>query len=95
MEKPKDEQMPHYMEWAQTSMGNTITKKMENQEPKATTVLGTERKQKVSVSYTLKAFGMNVKKLEDAGWLTKEEAEGIKKIHKKIVEKWMKSEMGL
>lgn len=40
---------------------------------------GTERKQKVSVTYTLRAFGENVKKMYELELLTREEAEqGLK-----------------
>lgn len=54
-------------------------KRPENESENAQTKTEGERKQKVSVTYTLRAFGENLKKLYELGLLTKEQAkEGAK-----------------
>lgn len=40
------------------------------------------KKQKVSVSYTLRAAGENVKKLQELELITKEEADGVRELLK-------------
>lgn len=54
-------------------------KEVQGTEIQTKTVEGNERKQAISVTYTLRAFGENVKKLYELKLLTREEAEaGLK-----------------
>ena len=55
----------------------------------------TIRKQKISVSYTLKAFGQNVNRLSQAKMLTTEEQEELNNLKKRLIERWIGQEMNL
>lgn len=59
----------------------------------------TEKKEKktqaVSISYTLKSQGENIKKLQEAGILTKEVHAQWLKLHTEAVTAWTKKEFGL
>lgn len=73
---------------------------METQKTKAIEVKNEEivkskKEQKVSISYTLKSFGENIKKFEEAKLATKEEVEEVKKLHKTLVERWIGLEFNL
>lgn len=48
-----------------------------------------KKKQKISVSYTLKAFGGNISKLKEAKMITDEDAKTLEKIHDKAVKTWI------
>lgn len=48
-----------------------------------------KKKQKVSVSYTLKAFGNNINKLIDEKIVTKEDGQKLKEVHEKAVKYWI------
>lgn len=47
------------------------------------------KKQKVSISYTLKSFSNNITKLEDEKIITKEEGTVLKEIRDKAVKHWI------
>ena len=47
------------------------------------------RKQSVSISYTMRAMGENVKKLEELKLITEEEAETVRGVMRKAVDKWI------
>lgn len=49
----------------------------------------TKKTQKISISYTLKAFANNIKKMHDAKLLTKEEETELLKIHNTAVKRWI------
>lgn len=53
------------------------------------------KKQKVSISYTLKALTNNIQKLEQEKIITKEDAETIKKIHEKAIKYWIGIEFNM
>lgn len=55
----------------------------------------TERKQKVSASYTVRAFGENGKKLAELGLITDEDYKKLQVIHRHAAEKYMKQELGI
>lgn len=48
-----------------------------------------KKEQKISVSYTLKAFSNNIKKMHEAKLLTKEEEQELLKIHTTAVHRWI------
>ncbi len=48
-----------------------------------------KKKQKVSISYTLKSFGENIKKLEENKIINIEDAKVLKEIHKKAIQYWI------
>ncbi len=48
-----------------------------------------KKKQKISVSYTLKSFGNNVKKLKEAKLITEIEEVMLKEMHVKLVKTWV------
>lgn len=48
-----------------------------------------KKKQKISVSYTLKAFANNIKKMHEAKLLTKEEEKNLSELHKIVVHRWI------
>ncbi len=50
------------------------------------------KKQKVSVTYTLKAFRKNIEKLNEMGLIDKEEVKMLDKIREKIIRKWTENE---
>ncbi len=51
-----------------------------------------KKKQKVSVSYTLKALAKHIKTLENEKIVTKEDAKIMQEIHKKAVKHWIGGE---
>lgn len=53
------------------------------------------RKQKVSVSYTVRAFGENIKKLHDLQYMTAEDYAAISLIKQRVAEKYMREELGI
>lgn len=52
-----------------------------------------KKKQKISISYTIKALGGNIKKLEETKMTTKEENEQLRTLYKNIVERWIGKSM--
>lgn len=54
-----------------------------------------KKEQKVSISYTLKSFSENIRKLRDNKIVTKEEADKLEEIQKKAVQTWIGLEFGL
>lgn len=52
----------------------------------------TKKKQKVSISYTLKAITKNIIVLEKAGYINLEDGKIMNEIKKKAVEKYMKEQ---
>lgn len=54
-----------------------------------------KKKQKVSISYTLKATRANIQKLIDEKIITKEDGETMKTIHKKAFEHWIGLEFNM
>lgn len=73
-------------------MGTDKTKELEV--VKETIVTG-KKKQKISVSYTVKAVGQHIKKLHEAKMTTEEENKTLLEIHKKLIERWISMEMGI
>lgn len=55
----------------------------------------TIKKQKVSASYTIRAFGENIKKFRELGLIEAEQERVLTTIHKKVAETYMKKELGL
>lgn len=53
----------------------------------------TERKQKISVSYTVKAFAQNIERLNEAKMITPEEMEILTNVKKEIIHRWISLEM--
>lgn len=51
--------------------------------------------QAVSISYTLKSQGENIKKLQENGIITAEEQKKWMELHKKAVEAYTRKEFGL
>lgn len=54
-----------------------------------------KKKQKVSISYTLKSFKENIRKLVTEKIITVEDGEALKQIHRKAVEHWIGLEMDI
>lgn len=52
----------------------------------------TKKKQKVSVSYTLKAFGKNIEKLKEMGLIDAKQDVELKKIKENVIENYIKKE---
>lgn len=53
------------------------------------------KKQKTSISYTLRNFGKNIKKLHKAEAITAEEADTMNKIHEEAITRWIKNDLGI
>lgn len=54
-----------------------------------------KKQQAVSVSYTLKSQGENIRKLKEAGVLTEKAHAEWLKLHTEAVQAWTKTEFGL
>ncbi len=51
-----------------------------------------KKKQKTSVSYTLKSFGNNTKKLKEAGYLDDGEEKTLNELKEKMLKKYLENE---
>lgn len=71
---------------------------MENQNTNVENAQGAEttgRKQKVSTSYTLRAFGENVRRLKETGLLTVADEKKIGEVQQNLVQAFSKQLAGL
>lgn len=54
-----------------------------------------EKKRKISVSYTLKAFQQNIIKCKEAKMITELEFQQLMELHSTIVQRWISIEMAI
>lgn len=64
-------------------------------EVKETTEVKETKKQKISTSYTIKAFANNINKMQEAKLITKEEQQQLLELHNTIVHRWIGLEFKL
>lgn len=60
----------------------------------ALTLTGEPRKQKISGSYTVKAFAENAKKLKELGYIDNTDLNKLKEIHNKALIEYQKTQLG-
>lgn len=58
-------------------------------------IMSKKKEKKVSTSYTLKSYKNNIDKLEHGKMITHEEAEQLKDLYKKMVNRWVSLEMAI
>lgn len=54
-----------------------------------------KKKQKISVTYTLKSFSENIKKLKELELLDEETTKILEEVHAKVVNNWTKKFLGI